>query len=144
MKKILLNHLIFATVFAAVLSCGQSEPLTEYEPQSPQEQALKTVLLDFQDGVNRRDSKKIEKLLHADASLMTGRERKILNRVEYLKILPQRLAENPPIGLGKPKIDVFGDKAEVRIYITRGDYNGLVIYNMKLENNQWYILGWQY
>jgi hypothetical protein len=135
---------IFATVIAAVLSCGQSEPLTEYEPQSPQEQALKHILLDFQDGVNRCDSKSIEKLIHENGSLMTGRERKILSKAEYLKILPQRLAENPPIALGKPKIAVSGDKAEVRIYMTRGDYNGLVIYNMKLENNQWYIQGWKY
>jgi hypothetical protein len=76
--------------------------------------------------------------------MMTGRERKILSRAEYIKVLPKRLAENPPIALGKPKITISGDKAEVKIYMARGDFNSLVVFNMKLENNKWYIQGWKY
>ena len=100
----MVKHLVFAIAITAILSCGQNEPLTNYEPKSPQEQALKSILLDFQDGVNTRDSKKIENLIHEKASIMTGRERKILSKEEYIKILPKRLAENPSIALGKPKI----------------------------------------
>ena len=75
---------------------------------------------------------------------MTGRNRTILSKAEYIKILPKRLAENPSIALGKPKMTVSGDKAEVKIYMARGDYNSLVIFNMSLENNKWYIQSWQY
>jgi len=75
---------------------------------------------------------------------MTGRERKTLSKEEYAKILPKRLAGNPFIALGKPKMTVSGDKAEVKIYMTRGNYNGLVVYNMILEDNKWYIQGWKY
>jgi hypothetical protein len=39
---------------------------------------------------------------------------------------------------------VSGDKAEVKIYMARGDYNGLVVFNMKLENAKWHIQGWKY
>jgi len=46
--------------------------------------------------------------------------------------------------LGKPKMTVSGDKAEVKIYMARGDYNSLVIFNMSLENNKWYIQSWKY
>ena len=113
-------------------------------PKSLQEQALKSILLEFQNGVNTLDAKKIETPIHPKASLMTGRERKTLSKEEYVKILPKRLAGNPSIALGKPKMTVSGDKAEVKIYMTRGNYNGLVVYNMILEDNKWYIQGWKY
>jgi hypothetical protein len=140
----MVKHLVFAIAITAILSCGQSEPLTNYEPKSHQEQALKSILLDFQDGVNTRDSMKIGNLIHEKASIMTGRERKILSRAEYIKVLPKRLADNPPIALGKPKMTISGDKAEVKIYMARGDFNSLVVFNMKLENNKWYIQSWKY
>jgi len=140
----MLRHLIFAILITAILSCGQNEPLSTYVPKSPQEQALKSIFLDFQDGVNTRNSKKIENLIHEKASLMTGRDRKILSKAEYIKILPGRLAGNSSISLGIPKMTVAGDKAEVRIYLTRGNYNGLIVYNMKLEKNRWYIQSWKY
>jgi len=112
----MLKHFVFAIIIVAMLSCGQNEPLTNYEPKSPQERALKSILLDFQDGVNTLDAKKIESLIHPKASLMTGRERNILSKEEYVNILPKRLAGNPSIALGKPKMTVSGDKAEVKIY----------------------------
>jgi len=139
-----MKQLVFFIVITVIASCGQNEPLTNYEPKSPQEQALKSILLDFQGGVNTLDAKKIESLIHPKASLMTGRERKTFSKEEYVKILPKRLAGNPSIALGKPKMTVSGDKAEVRIYMTRGNYNGLVVYNMILEDNKWYIQGWKY
>ena len=144
MTVIIMKQLVFFIVITVIASCGQNEPLTNYEPKSPQEQALKSILLDFQDGVNTLDAKKIESLIHPKASLMTGRERKTLSKEEYVKILPKRLAGNPSVALGKPKMTVSGDKAEVKIYMTRGNYNGLVVYNMILEDNKWYIQGWKY
>ena len=97
MKKIRLKYLVFAIAIPAILSCGQNEPLSTYEPKSPREQALKSILLDLQDGVNTRNPKKIENLIHEKASLMTGRDRKMLSRTEYILILPKRLADNPSI-----------------------------------------------
>ncbi len=144
MVKNMCKQLVFAIIISAILSCGQNEPLSTYEPKSPQEQALKNVLLDFQDGVNTRNAKKIDNLIHEKASLMIGRERKLLSKAEYSKILPKRLADNPSIALGKPRMKVSDDNAEVKIYITRGDYNGLMNFNMKLEESKWYIQGWKY
>ena len=140
----MLKHLVLAIALMALLSCGQNTPLADYEPKSPQEQALKSVLNDFQNAVIIRDSKKVANLIHAKASIMLGRDRKIFSKDEYVKILPQRLAENNSIALGKPKMTVSGDKAEVKIYMARGDSNSLVVFNMKLENNKWYIQSWKY
>ena len=140
----MLKHILLAILMTGILFCGRNEPIANYEPKSPQEQALKRVLLDFENGVNTRDAKKVGNLIHEKASIMTGRDRKILSRSEYISILPNRLAENPSISLGKPKMRVFGENAEVKIYMTRGDYNGLVVFNMMLEDNRWYIAGWKY
>jgi len=49
----MLKHFVFSLPIAAILSCGQNEPLSNYEPKSPLEQALKSILLDFQDGVGK-------------------------------------------------------------------------------------------
>lgn len=127
-----------------LLSCDSNEPLTTYEPKSSQEAALKNIFLELENGVNTRNAEKIAALIHEEASLMIGRERKILSKSEYRKILPQRLADNPSIALSRPKIKVSGNKAEVRIYITRGNYDGLIVYHMKLDKGGWYIQSWKY
>jgi hypothetical protein len=139
-----LKHFVFTLTVIMIISCGQDEPIANYEPGSPEEKALKGVLLDFQDGVNSRDAVKIINLIHEDASIMAGRERKILTRAEYFKNLPERLAENPPIALGNPKMAISGGQAEVKTYITRGEYRGLLVFNMKRVGNKWYIQGWKY
>jgi len=109
------KYLLVAIVLSTTLSCGQDTPLAEYSPNSHQEEALKNVLLNFQVGVNRKDSKKIADLIHENASIMIGRDRKIISKTNYIKILPERLAENPPIALGKPKMTISDNKAEVKI-----------------------------
>ena len=144
MTTTMVKVLVFAIAITAMISCGKDEPLSNYEPKSPQEQALKSVLLDFQDGVNSLDAKKVGHFIHKNALIMTGRDRKIFSKAQYVKILPKRLAENPPVALGKPKMTVSRDEAEVKVYMTRGDFNGLVVFNMKMENDRWYIQSWKY
>ncbi len=133
-----------AVIVITIISCGKDEPIANYEPKAPEEKALLNVLLDFQDGVNRRDAVKIINLIHENALIMTGRERKLLTKAEYFNILPKRLADNPPIALGKPKMAISGSQAEVKAYITRGEYRGLLVFNMKRVDNKWYIQGWKY
>lgn len=138
------KYLLVAIVLSTTLSCGQDTPLAEYVPNSHQEEALKNVLLNFQVGVNRKDSKKIADLIHENASIMIGRDRKIISKTKYIKILPERLAENPPIALGKPKMAISDNKAEVKIYMSRGNSRVLMTFHMQLENNRWYIKSWEY
>ena len=142
--KSVFKYVLLGLAILAMISCGRNEPLADYEPKSPEEVALKTVFLEFQDGVNRRDAEKVANLIHDNASLMVGRDRNVLSRSEYIKVLPERLAENPSIALGRPKMKISGETAEVRIYMTRGNYNGLIVYNMKKDNSKWYIQNWRY
>ena len=138
------KYLLVATVWIITISCGQDTPLSEFQPKSGQEKELKKVLLIFQSGANAKDPAKIADLLHAEASLMTGRDRKIISKAEYVSILPKRLAENPPLFLGKPKIKISGDEAEVKVYMRRGNARILMIYQMCFDNDKWYIKSWKY
>jgi len=145
MKRLTSSTILFLMcVSIAILSCGQDTPLAAYEPKSPPEQGLKKTLLEFQEGVKAKDADKVKNLLSENASIMVGRDRQILSKKEYVEILSERLAENPPISFGKPKMTVNGDNAEVRIYVTRGDSNFLVVYDLQYENDKWYIQSWRY
>jgi hypothetical protein len=128
----------------AILSCGTDTPLAEYTPSSDQESALKNILLDFQDGVNRRDAVKLADLIHEDATLSVGREHNRLSKPYYVKVLPQRLMANLPIALGKPKMMLSGNTADVSIYMTRGDARFLFTFHLTHDNQRWTISGWTY
>jgi hypothetical protein len=140
----MLKLMVSAIILMTLLSCERNTPLINYEPKSSQEQALKSVLLYFQEAVTHKDSKRVLSLIHEKASIMIGSDPKLLSKTEYAVILPERLAENSHIAFGKPQITVSGDKAEIKIYMTRGDNNFLMTFNMKLEDNNWYILSWEY
>ena len=127
-----------------VMSCGTDTPLAEYTPSSDQEAAVKNVLVGFEDGVNRRNVKKVASLIHKDATLILGRERRRLSKSDYLKILPQRLAEQSPISLGRPKMKLSGNTADVRIYMKRGDARMLVTFHLISDDQRWAINGWTY
>lgn len=144
MFKKLLQKIVIALIPVAILACQQDRPLTDYEPRSSQEESVKKVLLAFQEGVLTQDSKKVEALIHENASIMIGSDRKMLSKTEYAEILSYRLAENSSIFLGTPKIDISGDKAEIRIYMKRGGGRFLMVFTMLMENDQWYILKWEY
>ena len=141
-KNALLLVLLLLSI--TIISCGTDTPLAEYIPSSDQEAAIKNVLLGFEDGVNRRDVKKVAVLIHEDATLMLGRERRLISKPDYLKILPQRLADQPPIALGRPKMALSGNTAGVRIYMKRGEARALVTFHLTHEDHRWAISGWDY
>ena len=133
-----------AIALTMLLSCDRNTPLGDYAPKSAQEQALKSVLLQFQEAVTNRDATGVENLIHEKASIMIGRDRQVLSKAAYAEALPQRLAQDSRIALGKPRMTLSGDSAEVRIYMTRGNNSFLMVFNMKYENGRWAILGWKY
>jgi len=118
--------------------------LVDFDPQSPQELALKKILLTFENGVKEQDPHKVASLLHETASVMVGRERQILDKETYIKILAERLQNNSAVSLSKPKMKISGNRAEVKIYMKRGSNNTLVVFNFIRERDQWYIQSWQY
>ena len=123
---------------------AQNSLLEDYKPESSTQEALKEVLMEFQEGINNKNEYLLGKLLHANAELMVGRNRKLLSKKEYIQILPQRLMESPTVKLSKPKIMTAGKNAIVKIYMWRGNSKILVVFHMLFENYKWLITGWEY
>ena len=92
-------------LFVTIISCGTDTPLGEYVPSSDQEAAVKAVLLDFQVAVNLRDADKVADVIHENATLILGRERKPHTKSDYIKILPRRLADQPPLRVGRVNLE---------------------------------------
>ncbi len=138
------SAVLLGLLVCTFLFCGTDTPLSEYVPSSDQEAAVKDVLLDFQDGVNRREAQRVAALIHENATLMLGRERNRLSKSDYIKILPQRLADQPPIALGRPKMDIKSNAADVHIYLTRGNARVLITYHLTRNDDRWTISGWTY
>jgi hypothetical protein len=136
---------LFLVLACAVLLLSACDaPLNTYEPRSAAEQAVKQVLLDFESGVNERSADRVAGLLHPDASIWIGRERTVLSREEYVRVLPRRLEESPALGLGTPKIDLDENRAEVRVYMTRGEAKILMVFHLVFDKGRWWIKGWEY
>lgn len=127
-----------------VLTSGCDAPLITYEPETSEEKALKATLLDFQTGVNAKDFDKVAALIHPDARIMIGREKRMLSKDEYLRVLRQRLAESPPVALGLPRMTITGHQSEVRVYMTRGDAKILMVFHLLFDGGKWRIRHWEY
>jgi len=143
-KTGMLKYFVCVILSMAVLACGENDPLSAYEPRDPQEAALKTLMLDFQEAVNSGDAANVAGLIHEDASLVLGKDHTVYTKEAYIKLLSEKLPDSPPIGYGLPKIKIAGDLADVKIYLKSGGKEFLILYKMKLENNRWYIYGWEY
>ena len=131
-------------LLATLINCGQDPPITEYNAQSNGERALKHLFIAFQDGVNNKNPEMVAEIIHDNAVLMVGRNRQRLTKPQYIQALPKRLAENQPIYLGRPKMTVNGNSAEVRLYLTRGGGRFLIVYRLRRDDGQWKIEAWEY
>ena len=140
----MIKEFAFTVIVIMTISCGRDEPIANYEPGSPDEKALKRVLLDFQDGVNSRDAEKVAGVIHDQATLIIGRQREQLSKTQYLGRLPQRLSANFPIALSIPRVSIQENSADVRVYLSRGDFRLLMTFQVLLENGKWFINSWSY
>lgn len=76
--------------------------------------------------------------------MMHAREKKILTKEEYAKILPERIKEMGIIKFSNPKIKIDRDNATVR-----ADYESRVVsmpysFNLKKIGDKWLILANSY
>ena len=109
-----------------------------------EEDAIKALLKECQETWNNGDIQGWLALWHENAKIMWGRDRKIATKVEYEKILPDRMAANPEYKFGKPKVNVSGKEATVKTsMIVRGRSSAITLKAIK-ENSQWLLISWKY
>jgi len=142
MRKKMLS-MVFLISFSVFLF-GCAATLMEYKPKSSEEEAIKISLLAFESTWNKHDQQGFLNLLHENAQLMTGREKSMVSKKEYVSLLPKRMADFPTTKLYEPTISFAGDKASVKLLVDMGQYQNQFTFHMIRENNKWFIMRWEY
>lgn len=120
-KKTLLIMLLFAWIFLS--SCAVTPvTLRDYKPVNPEEAAIISVVIAFEESLNKVDQKTLLSILSDEAKMMHARDKKILTKEEYARILPERIKEMGIIKFSNPKIKIDRDIATVQ-----ADYESRVV-----------------
>lgn len=131
----------FFTLFLIPLilfSCAA--PLKDYQPQSPDEVAIKTMLMKMETTWNNKDKTGYLSCFHESAKIMTGRERKAVSKNEYADLLLQRMVDLGPYYTGTPQIKVDGNSAKVKKPYNMGGRNFTLNLDLLRENGQWLVM----
>ena len=129
-----------------VFLIGCVATLKDYKPKSSVEEAIKIVLVSYENAWNKHNEAEVLAFFHDSAKVMYGSPRspKIASKKEYVDILPERIAANPAIELSAPKINIKEDKAVVKVNMSTRGHQIQVTFNMVQENNRWFIMGFKY
>lgn len=123
---------------------GCAGTLATYEPKSPEEIAIKDLLLKWERSYNSGDVAGNLSTWNDQARIMYGPDRKLATKKEYIEILPERMKAYPIINLGSPRIELAGQKAEVKTTISSSRGTIPATFYLEKENNIWSIMSWRY
>jgi hypothetical protein len=141
------RRLVYLTTILSLLflfGCAAGKNIKEYEPKSPDEEAIIRVLVVSIDAIDNKDIPGHLAIIHNNASMMVFDDmynRPILSKELYAKKLPSRIAD-----MGGEyyisSITVSGNEAIVNCsHIIRG-YKSQHKITMVKENGNWYIMRW--
>ncbi|MBC8419200.1 MAG: nuclear transport factor 2 family protein [Desulfobacterales bacterium] len=133
-----------ALLFGFSLVLFSCATLKDSKPKSQEEALIKKVLVAFWDAFEKGDVKGVSALLTENATCMTGKDRKVFSKKEYLDTLSQRAGDSPHIVMGEPQMSIKGDKADVKCSVTRDQWYGQFVFHLIKENGKWLIMGWKY
>ena len=119
--------------------------LKNYKPANPEEAAIISVLITFEEAFNNADSKAMLSIVADEAQIMIGREGKLVNKEEYDKILPERFKAIGAITISNPKIKIERDIATVKVEISSIRISGMPYTNkLKKLGDKWLIRAAEY
>ena len=130
----------------ALIKTGGSVPSLEARPVSPDEEAIKAILKDYEDAWNKKDADGVIAFYHQKAIVMTGKNRDIVSRKHYRKILPDKFKTAKSLYFGVSRMKIVGDKAKVKVKMrmTGFDSSIVVSYAMVRQNGKWLIVKTRY
>lgn len=130
--------------FLSILVIGCVATLNDYRPKSSDEEAIKMLLVKWESTWNNHNEQGNLGLWHDSAKIMYGKDRMIASKKEYVNILPERMAAHPTIKLGAPKMNIIGDKADVKVTLSIGQYQTPTTFYLVREKSKWLIMSWKY
>ena len=130
----------------ALIKTGGSIPSLEARPVSPDEEAIKAILKDYENAWNKKDTDGVVAFYHQKARIMTGKNRNLVSRKHYRKILPDRFKTAKSLYFGVPRMKIVGDKAKVKVKMkaTGSDMVMVITLSMVRQNGKWLIVKLRY
>lgn len=141
-KRLLVIPLISSLVYGCALTQSVQEAI------SPDREAIKALVKNYQDAWNKHDADAYMALFHGEARIMTGVKRKFISKIEYYRLVPQRFRDSPTLKIeGAPEIRIEGDTAEVT-FMARFPPTGTKaiphFFHLARESGQWLIMKQEY
>jgi ketosteroid isomerase-like protein len=144
MKKKTLLLLAFSA-WVYLMSCAVAPvALRDYNPANPDEAAIISVIIAFEESFNKADQNKFLSIVADDARIMHGTQRKIFTKEEYARILPERIKEMGIIKFSNPKIRISRDIATVQAYYEGRVASMQYYFELKKFGDKWLILANSY
>jgi murein L,D-transpeptidase YafK len=137
MRNYRISMLCICIVLLAIAGCVTSEK--QVKSESPDEIAIRELVQSFEEAWNAGDKDKYLSFWHEQGKIKVGRERKVMSKSEYAKLLPDRMQSNP-LTLSNPKIKVNGDKATAKMKLDTGGNSFPFSLNLIRENDQWLVM----
>lgn len=138
MKEKMFLSVLVVLMVAFVSGCATS--LRDFQPATPDEAGIKEFFLKMEEMSRKNDLDGLVQLYHPKAKIMSGRERTMLSREEYLKAIKES-RDKVLIQYGIPKIKkIEGKKAEVDIILRISGTNNVTLYTKFLlirSNGKW-------
>jgi hypothetical protein len=136
----------FSLVLPVFLVACAGVTLKDYEPSSPDESAVKEMLLTFQNAWNQQAKEDLLALLDDDFILWQGseRERKILlTKARYGFYIRDLWRKIRFIHLGTPTFWFDGAKASALLAMSMDGKNIRTIFRLIKKNDRWWLLDWE-
>ncbi|RLB27964.1 MAG: hypothetical protein DRH11_17915 [Deltaproteobacteria bacterium] len=111
---------------------------------SEAEQLIKQTLLGFAKAWNDKNANGVIAFYHEDAQIMTGADRRMVTRKQYLNIIPDRCRRFGKIKFGKPKIEIKDNKAKVNVKASFKRVSANFTFYMVLQDDRWVIMVQEY
>lgn len=134
--------LLILFISSLVSACAATKHLRE--TIYPDREAIKALLITYQDAWNKHDPDEYMALFHNEAKIMTGTGRRFISKEEYYLLIPKRFVDFPALKIkGEPEIEIERDGAEVRFFATfppEDKKGSLQTLHLVREGGNWLIL----
>jgi hypothetical protein len=129
-----------------MVSIGCATSIKEYKPQSPDEEAIRTVLLTWEDSWNKGDVRRLLSVFHDNAEITYGwgSGKGIASKTEYEGIVSERMSAVPRVSMGLPSIQIAEAKAVVKTTLSDGRRSLPTTFHMVREDASWLVFKYDY
>ena len=100
--------------------------------------SIKKTLEGYQTAWNNKDTQKVVSYYHNEATIMTGRDKKMVTKKEYEKTVPKRF-KHGEIKFHEPEVTVKGNTAEVKVKASFKKFDVKYKFLMVQDGDHWLI-----